>query len=242
MLKTLLFTGVACAIAISIAGAAEQANQPPKKVEDKTAYAAGFDVGLKLKELMERHNLTADDEQIVKGLIDGLKGNKPPYPADELESEIARIEMIVRSERVKMLMASDPSIKKLAEDNLARSEKFLKEHAMLEGVETLPNGIQVKVLKAGDGKIIANAKWITAKFEISLADGTVVHAMDEAGPKKVACGRLSPAVLEAIRTMPVGARWRVAVPPEHAYGVAGKPPLFGPNQALMIEVELLGVE
>ena len=35
---------------------------------------------------------------------------------------------------------------------------------------------------------------------------------------------------------------KFALPPEQAHGLAGKPPIIGPNQALLIDVELLGVE
>jgi len=49
-------------------------------------------------------------------------------------------------------------------------------------------------------------------------------------------------VLDAIRPMRVGSKWQIGLPPEQAHGLAGKPPIIGPNQALLVDVELLGVE
>ena len=43
---------------------------------------------------------------------------------------------------------------------------------------------------------------------------------------------------EALQLMNVGARWKVAMPPELAYGMAGNPPAIGPNESILIDVML----
>ena len=107
---------------------------------------------------------------------------------------------------------------------------FLEQNAKLTGVEVLEGGVQVRVIKNGNGKFVGNSKWVTAKFETALADGTVVDSADEQKPRRFPTLRLPPAVLEAIRPMRVGSKWQIALPPEQAYGLAGKPPIIGPNQ------------
>jgi FKBP-type peptidyl-prolyl cis-trans isomerase FklB len=138
--------------------------------------------------------------------------------------------------------ATDPSFRKLADDNLAKSKALLDQNAAMAGVEVLPDGVQIQELKPGDGRVIDNAKFVTANFEVDLADGTLVRASDPGKPMRVSTGEALPALLDATRGMRVGAKWRVILPPEKAYGLAGKPPVIGPNQALRYEIELINAE
>jgi FKBP-type peptidyl-prolyl cis-trans isomerase len=222
---------------------AAPATQPaPRKADPKMAYAVGLGLGQRLRETMLRDGITADHDLIVRGLVDGLNDLPSLYPDDEMMAAIAKIEATLRTRAAEKLVASDPSVRKLAEDNLARSRKFLEMNAKMTGVEILPGGVQVRVLKTGDGKVVGNSKWVIAKFEVALADGTVVDGTEDDKPRRVPTLRLPPPVLEAIRPMRVGSKWQIALPPEQAHGLAGKPPIIGPNQALMVDVELVGVE
>ena len=42
--------------------------------------------------------------------------------------------------------------------------------------------------------------------------------------------------------MKVGGHIRVVIPSDLAYGPDGKSPVIGPNQVLVFEIELLGIE
>ncbi len=45
-----------------------------------------------------------------------------------------------------------------------------------------------------------------------------------------------------LEMMPVGSKWRVVIPEEHAYGSHGAGQLIEPYMALIFEIELLGIE
>ena len=47
---------------------------------------------------------------------------------------------------------------------------------------------------------------------------------------------------EAIQLMQVGGHLRAFIPSGLAYGPPGMPPNIGPNQVLIFEIELLGIE
>ena len=51
-----------------------------------------------------------------------------------------------------------------------------------------------------------------------------------------------PGFSQATLGMRVGGLRRAIVPPSLAYGAAGSPPLIGPNQTLVFEIELLAVQ
>ena len=242
LLIGLIPAGPALAQDVKPAAPAAPATRPTRKADPKMAYAVGLGMGQRLREAMLRDGLSADHDLIVRGLLDGLNDLPSLYPEDEMIAAIAKIEAAIRTQRAERLVASDPSVKRLVEENLQRSRTFLEQNAKMTGVEVLDGGVQVRVLKAGEGNVVGNSKWVIAKFEVALADGTVVDGSEDDKPARFPTLRLPPAVLEAIRPMRIGSKWQIALPPEQAHGLAGKPPVIGPNQALLVDVELLGVE
>lgn len=47
---------------------------------------------------------------------------------------------------------------------------------------------------------------------------------------------------EAVTMMPVGARWKILVPSDLAYGEVRRSDLIGPNQLLIFEIELVAMK
>ena len=72
-----------------------------------------------------------------------------------------------------------------------------------------------------------------------LADGSLFDQSE--GPQWFRLGALIPGWQTALREMPAGARWRVVIPAEQAYGAEGAGDLIPPNAPLVFEVELLEV-
>ena len=77
---------------------------------------------------------------------------------------------------------------------------------------------------------------------------------DVARKKKLIDGRLccvSFSFLDMIRLeagarvlprMKVGSRWLTAIPPDLAYGPGGRYPVIGPNETILVEVELVEIK
>jgi FKBP-type peptidyl-prolyl cis-trans isomerase len=212
------------------------------RVDDRTSYSVGFKVGQMLRDRLRAAAVAGDTGVIIKGIIDGLDERDPAYPRVEMDQALAQVEARAHEQQAEQRYATDPAFRKLADDNLARSKAVLEQNAEVAGVEMLPNGVQVQEIKPGDGRVIGNAQFVKAEVEVSLADGTLVRATEPGKPQRVAVSQVLPALVEATRGMRVGAHWRIVVPPDQAFGLVGKPPVIGPNQALRYDVQLVDVE
>jgi len=238
--------GIGCATDSQTSLAAEKPAAAPdpqrKQVDNQLAYASGLDFGTELREMLKSDHLAADQAMILRGVTDGLNGRPPLYSQEEMDKASLRVEKYAATRRAQELYASNPEFKRTADENLVRSQALLKENGALEGTETLPNGIEVKVITEGSGRVLGNAKTITVNCRITLADGTLVRSTEEGKPLTVQCAKLLPDVVAAMEGMHVGGKWKIVVPPEAAYGLGGKPPLIGPNQAVALVVELVSAE
>ncbi|MBV9698384.1 MAG: FKBP-type peptidyl-prolyl cis-trans isomerase [Gammaproteobacteria bacterium] len=132
----------------------------------------------------------------------------------------------------------------LADRNAEQAKRFLEKNLHNSGVQTLPAGLQYRVLAAGDPAAPPPGPrdQVTLRYRASLADGTEIDRSDDHG--QAATFRLNSVIQgwrEALSAMRPGAKWQVFVPPELGYGMNSPPPI--PPGALMIyELELLKVE
>lgn len=121
-------------------------------------------------------------------------------------------------------------------------EDFLKENALKEGVQTLPSGVQYKVLTEGTGDIPTATSKVKVNYEGRLVDGTVFDSSYKRNqPATFGCNQVIKGWTEALTHMPVGSKWEIYIPQELGYGSreAGKIPPFS---ALIFTVELLEIE
>ena len=120
---------------------------------------------------------------------------------------------------------------------------FLAENARQEGVETLPSGVQYRVVRTGspNGAQPDSNDLVSVHYEGQLRDGTVFDSSYQRGvPAAMPLDRLIPAWQEAIPMMRVGDEWTLWVPPEQGYGDQGGGPI-PPNSVLVFRIELLDV-
>lgn len=215
----------------------------PARQDPTLSYAEGLEFGRRLRARLEEEGIQrADGDLVVRGVIDGLNALPPLWPQEQVDQAIAAIQSDIARRRAEQAYAADPGFREMADENLKRGRRFLKENEACVGVRVLPDGIQLQILKEGHDRVVGNAKQITANFTVSLADGTLVRASEPGHPLTIPTWRLLPAVREAIHGMPLGAEWRLLIPAERAFGLAGKPPVIGPNQALAFELELVNAE
>lgn len=209
------------------------------RVTPQFAYAAGLDFGQRVSQQLKADGVAVDTDLIVQGVRDGLTGSPPRYSQDQMDDAIGRIEAAIWSRRAQKQYAADPSFRKMADENLKNSREGIARYAMLAGVETDPSGILIDVLQPGSGRYVANATRVAMNLELSLMDGVLLQKTEPGSPHAMPLVQMPPAMAEVIRGMRVGEKARMAIPADKAYGLAGRPPLIGPNQALLVDLEIV---
>jgi FKBP-type peptidyl-prolyl cis-trans isomerase len=119
---------------------------------------------------------------------------------------------------------------------------FLAANAKQPGVQTLPSGLQYKVVQSGPpGPSPKPDDVIKVHYEGKLANGQVFDSSFARNkPLLMPLANLVPAWMEAIPRMRVGDEWMLYVPPELGYGAEGAGPI-PPNSVLVFRVKLLGM-
>ncbi len=136
----------------------------------------------------------------------------------------------------------DSLAKMKGDENRKKGEDFLAENAKKEGVTTLESGLQYEVLKEGNGDKPAATDQVKVTYHGTLLNGTVFDSSVERGD--TATFRVNGVIKgwqEALQLMPEGAKWKIYVPSDLAYGERGTGTDIGPNETLVFEVELVDV-
>lgn len=190
----------------------------------KASYGIGLNIGRSLSEIEEHVDMVA----LMKGVTDALAEVEPALSDEEIDAAMDRFEEIVQAEA--------------RERGAREGAAFLEENGARDGVVTTESGLQYEVLREGDGDGPVAGQRVVVHYRGSLPDGTEFDSSYGGDPVNFAVDELVPGFSEALKLMKVGGHIRVAIPSEIAYGEEGSAPVIGPNQVLVFEIELLGIE
>jgi len=208
-----------------VAEPAAAAAPAPAKSLDESSYGLGLLLGSQLTHVGIEQK--ANREMMLRGLNDALDGKQPT------EEQRDEAQQFMRSAR-----------DALAQHNAAIAHEFLARNAQQPGIQTLPSGLQYRILATGDGKgaTPGPVDQITVRYRAFLGDGTEFDRSD--AHDRPAVFRLN-AILkgwrDALTLMKPGDKWQLFLPPELGYG-AVSPANVPPGALLIYELELLRVE
>lgn len=193
---------------------------------DKLSYALGMSMASSLKNSGLQQ---IDVILFVKAFTEVMTNNTPQMSLQEADQVIQRY---FSEKQDKML-----------ENNLHEGKAFLEENRKKEGVVSLPSGLQYEILQVGDGAKPKATDKVKCHYHGTLLNGEVFDSSVQRGqPAVFGVNQVIRGWVEALQLMSVGAKWRLFIPSELAYGEQGAGNSIEPNSTLIFDVELLGIE
>lgn len=201
-------------------------NKPDLKSDKgQASYAIGQQIGKNLK----AQNIDVDAKTLAASLADAAQGKSEMKDEDIQKA---------------MMKLQEMAMKKQAEEGEANKKKsadFLDKNKTAEGVKVTASGLQYSVMKEGDGPVPKKEDTVKCHYTGTLIDGTKFDSsVDRGQPAEFPVAGVIPGWTEALQMMKVGSKYKLFIPPELAYGPAGRPGIPA-NSALIFEVELLEI-
>lgn len=198
--------------------------------KEQVSYVIGMAMGKQLTEIKDEVNL----DTVVKAMRSQIAGEKLLLTEDQAKSIFEGFGQKMQAKQIAKMMAD-------AKNNLDNGNKFLAENGKKQGITTTASGLQYQVLTAGTGAKPGAKDGVKVHYKGSLLDGkTFDSSYDRGEPAIMPLEGVIPGWQEGIQLMPVGSKYKFWIPAKLAYGEQA-PPMIGPNQVLVFEVELLDI-
>lgn len=221
----------AFALPLAAQDSEKKTDEEPKTFKQKASYLLGYDIGQDIL----RRELDLDQRMLIRGLLDAAKKVKPPMS----EAEIAAI---MKEFEKKEADKANAKWAAMAKSNLEDGLAFLNKNKLKDGVIQLESGLQYQVIKSAKGDKPKNGDRVRIHVKGQLLDGSPIDDTYKAKmPATVTVGGYIRGIDSALRRMSVGEKWKLFIPGDLGLGVNGLPPVVGPNETLVYEVELLEI-
>lgn len=199
---------------------------------ERLSYALGMSMGNNFR-ASGIDKISVDD--FAAGVAAVFCGDKPRMTYDEAK-EVIRVFFAALEEKQRAAAAQ------MGKVNEEAGKKFLKENGARDGVMTTASGLQYEVIAPGTGIKPAPTDEVTVHYTGKLIDGTVFDSsVDRGEPATFGVTQVIPGWVEALQMMSEGAKWRLFIPSNLAYGPNGAGGVIGPNATLIFDVELIKV-
>lgn len=203
-----------------------------EKIEGKVSYILGLNLGSNLK----NDPFEIDIDRFVKGLRDALDGAKPEMSDEDMQATMQAFQQRILAEEQERMKVS-------SEKNEKEGAAYLEKNKARKGVTTTASGLQYEVVKEGKGAVPGPGDTVTVHYNGTLIDGTKFDSSYDRGePATFPVNGVIPGWTEALQLMKVGSTYKIVVPSSLGYGPRGAGGVIGPNQTLLFDVELLGIE
>ena len=192
---------------------------------DSVSYSLGVNIGENIKSQFPDIDL----KNFESGIEDVLSEKKQP----KIEGQDAQ--KVIQEYFTKQQA-------KASEGKIEEGKAFLAENGKRKEVITLESGLQYEIITSAEGPKPTLNDQVTTHYHGTLLDGTVFDSsVDRGQPATFPVSGVIKGWTEALQLMSVGAKWRLYVPYDLAYGERGASALIGPYTTLIFDVELLKI-
>lgn len=199
---------------------------------DRLSYALGLSMGNNFRSSGIESIQVSD---FADGVAAVFEGAEPKMSYNEAKATIQAFFTELQKKQEEQASA-------MAEVNAKAGSEFLDANAKRDEVKVLTSGLQYEVIAEGMGNSPKASDTVKVHYTGKLIDGTVFDSSVERGePATFGVSQVIPGWVEALQLMKPGAKWRLYIPSQLAYGPQGAGGVIGPNQTLIFDVELLEV-
>lgn len=241
--KSLVMLALTALVTVSSCGEGkkkdgEKANL--KSAKDSASYAAGLSQAESIIANLKQNGLDTviDKKVFLKGFADYIE-EKPGLNKETSQKTLERYFKGI----------ADKQLEQYKKQNAPKREaaaKFMEENGKRAGISTTESGLQYEVIKKGSGPNVKIGDVIAVHYEGAFTDGNVFESSYERGePYKfqlAAVGSVIQGWVEALQLMNKGAKYKVYIPYEMAYGEMGQSPAIPPYTNLVFTMEVVSVE
>jgi FKBP-type peptidyl-prolyl cis-trans isomerase len=198
---------------------------------DQLSYAIGMSIAHSLKS----QGVDVKAALVAQGVKDVLTGAKPLLTDEQAQATLGQA-------RDTMMKKAEAEHEAAAAQGKKAGEDFLAANKTKEGVVTLPDGLQYKILTPGTGPKPTASDTVEVDYKGSLIDGKEFDS-SHGQPISLEVGRVIKGWQEALQLMPVGSKWQLFIPSDLAYGDRGAGNGdIPPGATLVFDVELKSIK
>ena len=196
---------------------------------DSVSYALGINVGTSYANDLKNFLEGTNNEAVIEGFIKGFNGDSADFKID--------------AEAITPFLQN--YFEKMREEEKAKAElenvNILYKNRQREGVKVTESGLQYKIITEGKGAIPTEKDMVKVHYTGKFDDGRVFDSSEQRGePVEFPVNGVIPGWTEALKMMPVGSKWELAIPANLAYGERGSRGI-PPNTVLFFDMELLDI-
>ncbi|MBL4583741.1 MAG: FKBP-type peptidyl-prolyl cis-trans isomerase [Pseudomonadales bacterium] len=170
-------------------------------------------------------------EAVIEGVSDSLNHAANPIEPAVLDAAFKEISAHMQAQKTEKTM-----------ELAGEGEKFLAENAKRSEITVTESGLQYEIINAGDGEKPTASSTVRTHYHGTLITGKVFDSSyDRGDPAEFPVGGVIAGWTEALQMMEVGAKWKLYLPYQLAYGENGAGGDIGPYSALIFDVELLAI-
>ncbi len=183
---------------------------------------------------LKQNGLEVSKKQLNAGFSTGISGGKSLITGEQAATLFKDVNKELAAKAAAKAAAR-------AEKNKVAGKLFLAKNKTRKGVTTTKSGLQYKIIRAGKGKSPTTKDTVVTHYRGTLLDGTEFDSSVKSGPATFPVTGVIRGWIEALQLMKVGAKWRLFIPPDLAYGPNGSGRSIGPNATLIFEIELISI-